>query len=379
MVLVAAGVLLLAVAEREGRQALAPLLNSTGPAQWIWAPGERRVSGPRAFYAVRDFELDRPPETATVRVGADETYVLWVNGERVGSGCWRGPGELDRYDVAPLLVAGGNRIAVELGSSRGAGGLLLALAGADADQPLLVSDRSWWIFERDHPGILQGWLPQEQGEPAISWGRPPTGRWGVAGEGVPRPLLREVREPRPPWVPRRLATGEAASEGRGGWRRAAPQPLWHGVQALSPLGTQVLFDFGREVTGYLVLAQKPPAGQSAGLVWLGAEPPEPRPGTADTAAVPVPGSEVWHDALPRRFRYVLVLGLDPVVGAWVEPVAPRWLAVLPAPPAAEPRGVFGLPAPPLRTPIEDEVRRKLKGIPGVAGGEDLQLPPRLNR
>ena len=80
-----------------------------------------------AFYAVRDFELDSPPARASVRILADEAYILYVNGRRVGSGAYFAGAPLDTYPLDLVLRPGWNRVAVELRSGRGAGGLLCAL------------------------------------------------------------------------------------------------------------------------------------------------------------------------------------------------------------------------------------------------------------
>ncbi len=90
----------------------------------------------------------------------------------------------------------------------------------------------------------------------------------------------------------------------------------------------------------------------------------------------------WLDARLRRFRYALVIGIERPLGARVYAVEPRAAArgglevapetAPPGPPAPSlGRGVFGLAPPRLRTPVEDEVRRKLERLQGVAGRKDL--------
>src|SRR4029077_11094756 len=104
-------------------------------AQWIWSGRERNAQGPSAFYALRDFTLDMPPARARLLVTADEEYVLYLNGKRVGAGGYRAGAGLDVYDAGPLLLPGGNRLIAELRSNHGGGGFLLSLAG-DAGTPL---------------------------------------------------------------------------------------------------------------------------------------------------------------------------------------------------------------------------------------------------
>lgn len=377
VLLVVAAVLLIA-AERQARHLSARHRLPTGEAEWIWIPDRLTHAAPRACWVVRDFELPRVPERAEILITAEEGYLLHVNGRRVGSNRHREGAPLDRYPVSPLLAEGANRIAVELRSGRGSGGLLAALVDGTSGVPLLTTDRTWRVFERSHPGILQGWLPQEEGEPARSWGLPPTGRWGRPRESVARPPFSEVAGL--PWErrllpPRRLLTGAAVASPdprARGWRRVAPDLPYRGPQAAAPSAAATLYDWGREVTGYLVLALDRHGPSAAGLLYTGTgEPPEPRTGGADTTVVGMPGAVVWRDALPRRFRYVTVLGVGSLTGAWVEEVEPRWLAELPSSSSPAPRGVFGLEPPPLRTPIEDEVRSQLESFADQTGGEGL--------
>ena len=169
--------MVLGLAERGARLVVSRRL-PTGGAQWIWAQGALDRSEPVAFYAVRDFELDSPPARASARILADEAYILYVNGRRVGSSAYYAGAPLDTYPLDSLLRPGWNRVAVELRSGRGAGGLLCALFVEDDAKPLLGSDGDWRIFH-DTAGILDGMRPVADGRPALVWQSPPTGGWGV--------------------------------------------------------------------------------------------------------------------------------------------------------------------------------------------------------
>lgn len=361
-------------------------------AEWIWAPVGKLEQTPAAFYLVRDFELGAPPERARLFVAADEEYVLTLNARVIGAGVWRagpkrlGPGRgstvLDVYEVGPLLRPGGNRLLVEVRSGRAAGGLLLRLdaygngAAGAAGTPLVVSDGSWRIVRSHHPGLMRGWLPLAPpgtSEPAFSWGLPPVGRWGQPVAGSPRPPLADV-----------LGTPLQAER---------PVRLAPGLVGGERLEPQALFDWGREVTGYLVLELaplEPPAPQASearrrtALLFPGAgAAPDPfarTPGTQDPVPViPVivpPGAREWRAPRPGRLRFARILGLPDLVGARIEPLTPDQVAALgdgPAPLGEErvQRGVLGLEPPPLRTPVEDEVWRELERVPGVARREEL--------
>lgn len=364
------------------RRALAVGTLPTGAAEWIWDEGRHRQTGPWAFWAVRDFELPEVPGSVRLLVLADEGYVVHVNGRRVGSNVYRDGASPDRYEVAPWLRPGANRLAVELRSARGAGGLLLALVDGAGGEPLLGTDARWTVFHRDHPGILEGWLPVSKGEPAFSWGLPPVGRWGLPSEPTDRASFPRVAGE--PWdlravPPERVAVGGQVLHvlGSGDPTRAERLP-WRPVgpaEASSPSedlgrGPVILFDWGNEVTGYLTLVHRTGGGRPPGVLRVGTEPPEADPYRPDATVLTVTDGGVWRDGLPRRFRYALVLGADSVVGARVEPVVPELLDRLPASPAPE-RGLFGLPPPRSGTPVEHEVRRKLEGLARGTGREDL--------
>ena len=346
--MLAAAILLLAVAVRalpavRARSGGLP----TGEAQWIWKAMDRKDRYPTAFYTVRDFGLESPPSRARLLIAADEEYVVTLNGKRAAAGSYlrRGSGTLlDTYEVGPLLRAGGNRLVVELRSGRGTGGLLAALQDGATGEPLLVSDENWRIFPKHELGLVRGWLPvgenglgENGGEPAFCWGNPPIGRWGRPRVGPAVPLL-----PRAPRVP---------------------------AAQVRPLGSFLLYDWGREVEGYLTLDVPPSKDPGTGLLFTGTEPPDPRRAPLTAPVLILPGRHDWMDAHPRRFRYAVVVGL-------AQPATAEVASVLPAPARPVSRDpeetkVFGVEGPPLRTPVEDEVWSKLQRLAGVARREEL--------
>jgi hypothetical protein len=343
----------LAVGVERGGHRWAGRALPTGDATWIWAALPLSFTEPVAFWAVRDFTLDEVPAAAALSLLADEEYVAWVNGRRVGSNRYApngggGAGDggnaaaVDRYRVEGLLLPGGNRLAVELRSARGSGGLLAAL-DLGAGRPPIVSDADWRIVRRHHPGILGGWQPL--GDPAAGgaeepylWGRPPIGRWG-------RP--REVRE-------RPLAEAAAAL--------CDPLPA---AARRSAARARHLFDWGGEVHGYLTLRLDPAlAGEGAvGLLLVGAAPRRPLE-EAEIAVpiVPLPGLPTWTDSVPRRFRYAAVTGLPAVLAAEVVPVAAEAAALLPVAQSSAPTPLLGLDTPLHLTPAERAVRGQIDGV-----------------
>ena len=340
------------------------LFQPTGGAQWIWAERDRSDASPAAFFAVRDFDLEAPPERARLLVAADQEYVLHLNGKRVGSGEYEPGAGLDVYEVGPLLLPGGNRLVAELRSERGSGGLLASLVDGKTGDPLLGTDARWQIVRRQQLGLVRGWLSlaDADAEPAHSWGYPPVGRWGPPKEGREKPLFLDlVGRPVPPASVRPVAV----IPGR------PPE-----IPGAGPGGSAILLDWGREVVGYLSLDVRADEKMGTALVFTSAEPPDPLAVRPSTVVLIAPGSRRWLDSRPRRFRYALVLGLKRPAAARLLPLAPGFPARTAAgllPPATDgqnPR-VFGIEAPPLRTPVEDEIWGKLQGVPGVALRKEL--------
>jgi hypothetical protein len=192
---------------------------------------------------------------------------------------------------------------------------------------------------------VRGWLSVGHreigsGEPAFCWGNPPLGRWGRPRVGHPAPLL-----PRAPLVP---------------------------AVSVRPLGSFVLYDWGREVEGYLTLDVSPSKDPGTGLLFTGAAPPDPRRDSLTAPVLILPGRHDWMDARPRRFRYAVVVGLAKPATAGGAGMA----SVLPAPARSvskdpEEMKVFGIEGAPLRTPVEDEVWSKLQRLAGVARRKEL--------
>ena len=363
LILLAAGVVLLAagahwLASRGGAERLA-----SGEAQWIWAAPDRHGVVPLAFQAARDFTLEAPLGEAWIRVLADEEYVLYLNGVRVGGGRYRPGAGLDTYRVGPLLVAGANRLLVEARAGRRAGGLLLRLSAAGGLE--VVTGPDWSILLRHRERHLDPASPLEQEQAPWLWGRPPTGRWGRPAPGAPLPLYGEVVAGERRQWPRRIRVD-------GVWREARQLQPSRQLRASAPsLGRLVTFDWGRPVTGYPTLFFVDRKSPKA-LLYFGCDSLDSE-ASPDDRALGASGRLLWSAALPRRFRCLTVLAPDGIRGAFVDAVdESRAAPLLAAAEAAEgpAAGVLGLERPPeLMTPVEDEIRRELQGLPGLVVGQ----------
>jgi alpha-L-rhamnosidase len=81
-------------------------------ASWITHP-TAPLRDPLVLHFRRDLELSAVPATYVVRVSADNRFILFVNGKRVGDGPARGDlthWRYERFDLAPYLQAGHNLI-----------------------------------------------------------------------------------------------------------------------------------------------------------------------------------------------------------------------------------------------------------------------------
>ena len=154
----------------------------TGGASWIWHSVDIEEPKPVRFFAGRDFTLARVPPSAKAMVFVDRRGVLTVNGSRFPLP-EQGPGSpLAVLEIAPALVAGGNRVVIEAESPTGAGGILFHLdlpGGGRVD-----SDATWRVSQS------QAELARGAGTPAGVWGRPPMYPWGYPRRSALRGDLR---------------------------------------------------------------------------------------------------------------------------------------------------------------------------------------------
>lgn len=334
----------------------------TGSAEWIWG---RQMEAPVAYFLVKDFEIVGQIRASELQILADETYTAYLNGERVGSNRYRAHAPVDRYSVTRYLRSGANRIAVQVELTRLRGGLLARIVDFDAGgQPreLVASDDTWSVLPESagsrfsDPSFRLRPLPRSR-----SLGRSPRGRWGGLRLGAHRSVLQDHLltarggEFAPPSRARsvRIDGGVAMRLGSGARNRS--------------LGNWVEFSWDRPQTGYFGIryrADEPPVG----LVYFGLEPPNPMSRAPDLILVGVERRPTWEDSVVRRFRYALVLGVPSVVDGQVHRVQPGKVEVW----GTDGVGVLGLTPPPagtrLRSAVEDEVWRRLQGLPGSAGG-----------
>lgn len=260
------------------------------------------------FQAVREFELDEVPESVLLRIAADTSYVLWLNGLKVASGPVRGTAKLcyfDTLEVAPLLRPGRNVIAALVYSpvrenfivAPAAPALRLEIPGVVGTGPdwklrlapewktpvPLFSLQTGFMVHRDlrlasdewKNGVTEGWKNaavvtdeklcgkelKPRNVPALveTFLRSADLLNCAAVAPGDAPSLDElpVYLNREPWEP--LPPGRLLQEADGGTYRIMPDPAGKGAA--------LVFDFDRELIGRLRVVAEAPAGTVVDLVY----------------------------------------------------------------------------------------------------------------
>ena len=320
---------------------------------WIWAGDTGK--DPLAFYAAQEFELSETlaaNAAARLAIVADESYVVYLNGHYLGSNHYAQDEPIDAYDVTGWLRGGRNRVVVELRSERGVGGLLADLRVNSADsldrvRPVLATDGEWQIYRHHDDALFDLRQNLPTGEPALVWQLAPTGRWRLSGELRPRPTWKTEKRPK-----RRSPRRVQALYGERWISLETPR------RHLPRLGPKVLFDWQETVQGFLSV-DLPSSETSPALVYFSDDaPPDPQTDAPDHILQPIPGTSQWRDLAPRRFRYVLFVGLEPEGRIETRLVDDATLQQLMPPPAPQ-GGVFGLPPALRHTAVEEQVWQRL--------------------
>jgi hypothetical protein len=147
------------------------------------------------------------------------------------------------------------------------------------------------------------------------------------------------------------------------WRSAASAGDWLPLprRRRAPIGAGELveIDFGREVAGFLHLDLQP-TETAHGMLFYAASEGDALDRAPDRVVVAVPNLGFWQDAGPRRFRYVTLVGLPSLRAVSVIPLR-SGEAVEPPQPLV--RGLFGTPVEPARSPMVEELRRRVLSNP----------------
>ena len=146
-------------------------------AKWVTHPSAP-LREPLVLHFRRTLTLASVPSSYPVRVSADNRFILYVNGHRVGDGPARGDlthWRYERFDLAPFLQPGSNLIAATVWNF----GVFAPIAQ--------MSDRTAFLLESDAAGDASistpdGWLVEiEPGQRPVP--RVPNGFWEYMAAG----------------------------------------------------------------------------------------------------------------------------------------------------------------------------------------------------
>src|SRR5580692_2008433 len=126
-------------------------------ASWITHP-TAPLREPVVLHFRRSLTLAAVPASYIVRVSADNRFILYVNGKRVGDGPARGDlthWRYERFDLAPLLKPGENLITATVWNW----GVFAPVAQ--------MSDRTAFLLESEATGTVststpEGWMVEEE-------------------------------------------------------------------------------------------------------------------------------------------------------------------------------------------------------------------------
>jgi alpha-L-rhamnosidase len=155
-------------------------------AHWIWFPEGRPEADapPGVRYFRRSFPIpsDRAVTSAWIEIKADNAYALSVNGAPVGQG--DNFHDDDRWNIAPMLRAGGNALTVEAtngGSAPNPAGLIAALVVtfASGDPLSIVTDADWRVTDAPVTGWEKASFDDRGATAARALGAYGMAPWGV--------------------------------------------------------------------------------------------------------------------------------------------------------------------------------------------------------
>ncbi len=131
-------------------------------AKWIWSDAGSAVIGgsqTETFTFSRSFSLREAPSKAAAYVTADNFFVLFVNGKKIGMTTPEPNNDFvwdtaRRYDIASALTAGTNTIRIEAVNAGGPGGVLARFEINGA--PALFTDKTWKVEGTNHNAVELG-------------------------------------------------------------------------------------------------------------------------------------------------------------------------------------------------------------------------------
>ncbi len=226
--------------------------------EWIWhandgvGPGDTEVR-----YFRKSFRIEGAPRRANLSVAADNHFVAYVNGQKVGEAT--GWDEFRRFDIAKNLKAGENVVAVEGRNDGGPAGLMveIELRGEGTNRQSLVSDATWQSAATADAG-WQGvaFQPAAKWVAAKSLGKMGVQPWGMiaaAGSAGGKRESSGVSKPATPAESISVPDGfkvellRSAQLGEGSWVAMTVDP--QGRLIISPQGKEPMLRITLDAKG----------------------------------------------------------------------------------------------------------------------------------
>lgn len=224
-------------------------------ANWIWAS---KTTDQQAVYLRSVTRIARQPAHAALYVTADNYFTVWLNGRQVGettptSGGDMGWQTVHRYDVASVLRAGRNVVAIRGENAGGPAGVVVRMEVGD--RAALLSDGTWRVSDGAAPDGWTGLAFDDSAWPRAREIAPVNGgAWQGALQGWPGydadvPYLAHMS----------LAVVSVADAHAGAGAISGAETLTGAgaqqLQATVPAGASdppsIVLDFGKELAGRL--------------------------------------------------------------------------------------------------------------------------------
>jgi alpha-L-rhamnosidase len=141
--------------------------------KWVWfpegTPEKEAPAGDRFFRRILDLPASEPVAQTVCRIAADDTFVLWVNGQEAGKG---GGKVTSTIDITPLLRPGRNVLAIKATNTEEApksAGLVAVFTVGDATKPDLVisTDADWRASQQEMSGWKEKDFDDSSWQPAL--------------------------------------------------------------------------------------------------------------------------------------------------------------------------------------------------------------------
>jgi hypothetical protein len=159
---------------------------------WIWndpKSGSTDQSPTPRFFR-KNFDLPAKPLAAEIHMTADDKYTFYLNAREIGSGeGWNTP---EKYDIARLLVAGHNTIAIKSENGTGPAGFIawLRIITPDRRETIIATDSTWKISLDNKPNWEALDYNDSAWQPASIAGNSAAGPWALAPAGAITPPPR---------------------------------------------------------------------------------------------------------------------------------------------------------------------------------------------